>query len=211
MKPILFNTEMVKAIQEGRKTQTRRPCKGLGEYNNSSGIKADGKTLVLYRKNYNTDEVTAKPQYSVGDILYVRETWKQYEKSAGQGNTYRICKRIGYKANEEKENNSCEYAFAKWRPSIHMPKDAARLFLKVTGVRCERVRDISADDSVKEGIYVSGGLYRGEIQKNKCKSGYVCPRNAFSGIWNACYGKKYPWENNPFVFVYEFELTEKPE
>lgn len=136
-KPILFNTEMVRAILDGRKTQTRRVITPQPEKSGNLG---------LYRWKCYTDmvgesEVSSKlrnsplAKYTIGDILYVRETWGL---SFGTDAVY-------YKADNEPIRIT-------WQPSIHMPKEAARIFLRVTDVRVERLQDITPAECVREGI-----------------------------------------------------------
>lgn len=130
-----------------------------------------------------------KPPYQPGDILYVREAWFQHYDG-----TYDY--RAGHKS--EKEGG--------WRPSIHMPKDAARIFLQVTGVRVERLQDITESDAEKEGFERYG------IDRNV---GTCIPAIAnFYALWNTTIKPAdlaiYGWEANPFVWVIEFEQCEKP-
>lgn len=148
-KPILFNTEMVRAILDGRKTVTRRVVKPQSKYKYFSGwitsssdsslvgcamfsIFADGGCAVNY----------AKPSYQVGEILYVRETWSPVSVKP---------KRFLYKTHCDEADGLVEQII--WHPSIHMPKEAARTFLQVTGVRVERLQDILCDDMKKRGMY----------------------------------------------------------
>lgn len=141
IKPILFNTDMVRAILDERKTVTRRLVKFLpGENPNWTGYIKDG--LMLY--NGNNEPCCRKSPYQVGDVMYVRETW-----SEGYGEGTYI-----YKADDKlaelpefKESSKLIY-----HPSIHMPKEAARLWLKVTDVRMERLQEITADGIRSEGL-----------------------------------------------------------
>ncbi|EHK2355221.1 hypothetical protein KCK31_000640 [Clostridium perfringens] len=154
MKPILFNTAMVRAILDGEKTCTRRIIKKeipegyepLGFVLYPTDDKELG-NLVFGGKGANV--YYAKPPYKAGDILYVRETWKRYEKRVGEGNSCRLTEFYGYKADEDKAGNPSEFYEGKWRPSIHMPKEAARIFLKVTSVRAERLQDIDEEQAKK--------------------------------------------------------------
>lgn len=157
MKPILFNTEMVKAILEGRKTVTRRVVKPqpderhqhkLGYVTDSTNKKEIG-CFGFGIDEYGGNIQYAKPPYRVGDILYVRETWCKLPVSeygnfctGGEGIYY-------YKADGEKRPQGWR---AGWKPSIHMPKEAARLFLRVTGVRVERLQDITEEQAKAEGV-----------------------------------------------------------
>lgn len=140
--------------------------------------------------------------YEKGDILYVRETWNVC------GNGYR------YKADWEKDGIA---DITKWRPSIHMPKEAARIWLKVTDVRVERLQDMKPEDVRKEGMRLN-------ITPSECKSQfdkigaihfYEEARKKFSELWNSTIKKadldRYGWDASPWVWVIEFERCEKPE
>lgn len=175
-KPILFNTDMVKAIQDGTKTVTRRIIKP--KFTNTEIVIKAGKAF----ETVTTTEI--KPPYQVGDLLYVREAWNCLpipEPLRGMSNTY------WYKADGAEEGD-------KWRPSIHMPKEAARIFLRVTGVRVERLQDCGNMQAKDEGC--------------TCCSQFV-------RIWNSTVKKsdldKYGWNANPWVGVIEFERVEVSE
>lgn len=202
-KPILFNTAMVQAILDGRKTVTRRVVKeipnfihygtrimdwGLSEV----GVdEFDGEKLNFCVQT-DVDDCRAdiaKPKYHIGDVLWVRETWQRM-KRPGE-NHYYI-----YKANNQVTDMT-------WRPSIHMPKEAARIFLKVTDVRVERLQDITGEQAKNEGVIV-----------NPNPSGYMRDDYLFEFpfLWNSTIKKKdldeFGWNANPWVWVYEFERCE---
>lgn len=201
-KPILFNTEMVRAILDGRKTMTRRCVKFInGKNPNWTGYVKDG--LMIYN---GTNEPCIKPcQYHPGDIMYVRETWGEgYEEG-----TY-IYKADDKLANlpEFKESSKLIY-----HPSIHMPKEATRIFLKVTNVRVERLEDMTNKDALKEGAqgvkcdHAGLGAYGCTDCMN---TGWLEPPILeFVGIWNSTIKKsdldRYGWDANPWVWVIEFE------
>lgn len=204
MKPILFNTAMVKAILEGRKTTTRRIIKNVG---NRELLEHDGE---YYKFGYSSKAVVGtiyeaihwcKPKFNVGDILYVRETWKQYEKRIGRGSKCHLEKFYGYKADESNPKNPSEFYDGNWKPSIHMPKVAARIFLKVTDVRVEKLKHIKAGQCIKEGINLG---YK--IQSSYDASEYI---KAFADLWDTT-TKEYKWRLNPWVWVISFEQCEKP-
>lgn len=204
--PILFNTEMVQAILEGRKTVTRRLLK-LNE--NTCGLS------ILRREDdsifgiYEIDESRVigkkmhKPPCNPGDILYVRETWHKYKKRVGKGNSCRIEEFYGYKASIANSEDADE----KWRPSIHMPKEAARIWLKVTDVRVERLQEISGQEVLKEGInsLVHPNAFYFDMNQ----------RDMFARLWNSTIKKSdfdfYGWDANPLVWAIEFERCEKPQ
>ena len=163
MKPILFNTEMVRAILDGMKTQTRRLCKGQPQ---------DGVT--------SPEKMGYMPPYGVGDVLYVRETWKKVPGVPPY--IYKATYSVGE---------------VKWRPSIHMPKEAARLFLRVTGVRCERLQDMTPDDCANDGGF----------EPEAIKAVGIAP--LFGTLWDSTLRKnaikRFGWDANPWVFVISFE------
>lgn len=125
-----------------------------------------------------------------GDILYVRETWKKAPN--------------GYYYYEDWQRNDIADV-TKWKPSIHMPKEAARIWLKVTNVRVERLQDITSEQICKEGVEVEEPYVLNGEEK----------RYAFSILWNSTVKKsdldRYGWDANPWVWVIEFERCEKPE
>lgn len=135
IKPILFNTEMVRAILDGRKSCTRRLVKtrrkdACGFYVTK---KADGTFSGIYEYDENESmfDNPLMPPYQPGDILYVRETWHKYIKRVGEGKSCHLVEFYGYKASIANSEDADE----PWKPSIHMPKEAARIWLKVTDVR----------------------------------------------------------------------------
>lgn len=211
-KPILFNTEMVKAILEGRKTVTRR-CVKYKYGNTEMKMHTDkyGTRLIEIQRDVegethgrNPDGSTwhkllpyieKKAPYRKGDILYVRETWHQYEKRVGKGESCHMATFYGYRASIA----NSEDAHEPWKPSIHMPKEAARIFLKVKDVRVERLQEIDDRGCAAEGVVVSSlETYFYELYK---------PR--FMAIWNSTIKKEdmdtYGWDANPYVWVIEFE------
>lgn len=184
-KPILFNTEMVRATLEGRKTCTRRV------------IKPQAKKIYWNPASYPngwTDEhgYQRKEPYQTGDILYVRETWQHNPIPTGWP--------YDYKASPE--YNSIEHE--KWKPSIHMPKTAARIFLKVTDVRVERLQDMSIQDMINEGVKAS------DITTNRGVIEYRVV-NRFEELWDSTVKKKdldkYGFGANPWVWVIEYEMV----
>ena len=197
IKPILFNTEMVRANLEGRKSCTRRLVRFLpGENPQWTGYIRDG--LMLY--NGRNEPCIMKAPYQPGDILYVRETWcddRQFTHDSTPG-------RYFYKASES-EN-------FKWKPSIHMPKEAARILLKVTDVRVERLHEITEDGAKAEGAIDNRGfIHSPENEYDRIHTA----REHFIKIWNGTIEKSnlncYGWDANPWVWVIEFERCEKPE
>ena len=189
-RPILFNTEMVKVILDGRKTCTRRLVKFLpGKNPQWTGYIKDG--VMLY--NGKNELCIRKAQYQPGDILYVRETWC----SAYGGEKYFY---LADKLTNREERLLLNYDDVKWHPSIHMPKGAARIWLKVIDVRIERLQDITETQAQAEGC--NSGLLTGP-----CTA-----RGQFEKLWNSTIGKSdfdtYGWDANPYVWAIEFERCE---
>lgn len=226
-KPILFNTPMVQATLDDRKTATRRIVKFKGAKNPIwIGYVKDG--LNLY--NGKNEVCNEKPRYKVGDILYVRETWNICDLDI-EDNTITFV----YKASEmerdegvrtvnvsdeiyDKYDKSMAENNPDWRPSIHMPKEAARIFLRVTDVRLERLQDMILNDFKREGIIkecagcphfhdLCGGMVRLAAD---CKIDRTINYSAvFAELWDSTVDKKhrgfYGWNGNPWVWVIEFE------
>ena len=142
VKPILFNTDMVRAILDGRKTVTRQAVKpqpqGYFEVNDNP--------LYIYDMSFGNGRIY--PPYQQDDIMYVKETWHKYKKRIGKGKSCYMAEFYGYKASIANSEDSDE----KWRPSIHMPKEAVRIWLKVIGVRVERLQDITEKQAKAEGF-----------------------------------------------------------
>jgi len=200
MKPILFNTEMVRAILEGRKTVTRRAIKPQPTYSPRDGFTWNGGAYgtdlppTIKGAGYNLRCVAP---YKVNDILYVRESW--VELSSG----------YEYKADGETIDHLGNYI--KWRPSIHMPKEAARIFLKVTDVRVERLQDITEEQATKEGCKAGSFEFKGAVWGQDDTDEWTAIDD-FSNVWQSTIKKdqfnKYGWKSNPYVWVIEFEKLE---
>lgn len=197
MKPILFNTTMVHAILNGRKTMTRRvvkPTKRKGTF-----IEEDfaGRPCEWVYTGIDSKRLVkmCEPQYQVGDILWVREAYNAD-----------WCDHVIYKANGGSAIEAGYSREPKWRPAIHMPKEAARIFLKVTDVWVERLQEIIASEIEKEGMAPSN------VDKSDDFYNGIA-REVFARLWNSTVKKKnitdFGWDTNPWVFVMEFEkITE---
>lgn len=195
IKPILFNTEMVRAILGGRKTCTRR----LIKHN------VDAMLNSPYHKKHpevEDKQIISKlclPPYQPGDVLYVRETWSEWTGG------------YVYKAWSSPFPQAGAYLGEKWHPSIHMPKDAARIWLKVTEVRVERLQEITEDGAILEGAIDNRGfIHAPDDEYNHIHSA----KEHFMNIWNSTIKKsdldRYGWDANPWVWVIAFEPCEKP-
>lgn len=210
IKPILFNTEMVRAILDGNKTVTRRVIKNLPS---CEFLSLEQNPYVCYGGNTEIDYmleglyaefeangdcleyfIMRKAPCGPGDILWVRETWN--------GDW---CDHYIYKADG---GSAVAVGYAKephWHPSIHMPKEAARIFLRVNNVTVERLQSITPINCIREGVE--------RTALEQVGSEFV--RGMFSGIWDSTVKKqdldRYSWNANPWVWVIEFERCEKPE
>lgn len=230
-KGILFNTEMVKAILDGRKTQTRRLIRpqpmgrlcysmagssaGKCGYMTETCRKAWGysKEDILQEPTQEELEMRWTPPCHTDDLLYVRETWnygyvdsdcKEYchpeywfEELDRKEKGHEFLKgisRFWYKADDE------DLYGLKWKPAIHMPKEAARIWLKVTNVSVQRLKDITEEDAAAEGCQAHGI--------------FETSRNYFAALWNTTCGvagKNVPenWASNPWIWVIKFERVER--
>lgn len=223
LRPILFSTPMVQAILAGRKTQTRRIIKPQPD---DSGLWNHDKFPMSLDSELNgwwgtVDETGESKEFKCpfgwggqpylnNSTLWVRETYRAIEHS-GHGSKY------FYKA------DACETDLRdkeiKWKPSIFMPLAACRIFLKVTNVKVERVQDISNADAFKEGIewkikfpdeYPDGKYYRDYMFKDRFAAGILFEaKHSFKSLWFKINGRE-SWENNPFVWVVEFERCVHP-
>ncbi|WP_432419669.1 hypothetical protein [Herbaspirillum aquaticum] len=182
-RPILFSAPMVRAILAGDKTQTRRIAKDV-RHPDLGNVYAPG-ALVLEREPQHVIE-RACPYGRPGDRLWVRETWGYNPDHPGM--PWHAC----YRADP-----GMEYDGIKWKPSIHMPRAACRIKLEITGVRVERLQDISDFDAEDEGTRI----WAAEVQKNGNKFSSI--RSAWQAMWESINGSD-SWQANPWVWVVEF-------
>ncbi|GFI58724.1 hypothetical protein IMSAG025_02188 [Muribaculaceae bacterium] len=200
VRPILFNNDMVRAILDGRKTVARRCVKARSK--NACGFyvtfrKSDNAFMGVYDYDENERQFDSSqtPPYQPGDILYVREAWEEWTC----GYLYRawpdgICQPGAWKD-------------MPWRPSIHMPREAARIWLKVTDVRVERLQEITPEQIIKEGTTGFDAEHLEVLGEH-----YDIP---FATLWDSTIKKSdldlYGWAANPWVWVIEFEPCGKPD
>lgn len=203
MKPkgILFKAEMVRAILDGRKAQTRRIASSDPSAISIRWVE-NMDTWPETKKRYSgwIKECGApllipiKCPYPTGTVLYVKETFCQH-----QVHKEMVQYRADFDADAAAPHNS------GWRPSIFMPKWASRIWLRVTNVRVERLQDISEADAIAEGVDVNGPSGSHHFQRLAV--------GRYSNLWELIYGSNGPnsWDANPWVFIYEFTRIEKPE
>ena len=220
-RPILFSTAMVQAILAGRKTQTRRVVKPQPESVNAEAGIPVGEYLDKLRslKDKGLEHVRAGtngmafpkcPYGQPGDVLWVRETWMRLPR---EGFYAYKASHPSFKEGELKNNLLHEYGF-RWKPSIHMPKEACRLFLRVKNVRVERLQDISDADACEEGIepvYFEKNFDKKAIKafKHYTDSSFdgADAIGSFRSLWQSINGEQ-SWRDNPWVWVREFERME---
>ncbi|MFM5320911.1 hypothetical protein ACET9O_14975 [Aeromonas caviae] len=196
-RPIIFNADMVRAILEGSKTQTRRIMKPQPEpvpgqpweyWWPAKAFETMVKVSDLQRVGFEGAAADASPFGRIGDRLWVRETFGDCGV------------RLVYRADTD-DGAACQVK--RWTPSIHMPREAARILLEITDVRVERLNNISVQDALAEGMddgSSDAALAAGWFEK---------PRRAFRRLWERIYGQE-SWSSNPWVWVVEFqEIQEK--
>lgn len=207
LRPILFSTAMVQAILEGRKTQTRRVVKPQ-PMKDSAAPHKDGNQWLHMGSVYKC------PYGQPGDILWVRETWALPQDLDGND--------IGYQYKTEYGDGSEDW---NWKPSIHMPFAAARIFLRIKSVRVERLQGITEEDAIDEGVETK--LYGShpyfctlDYTRRPKKQGGFWPgfcadtgdqfRKSFHTLWQSINGAE-SWNANPWVWVVEFERIRREE
>ncbi|EAN2183717.1 hypothetical protein DWR03_16775 [Salmonella enterica] len=194
---MIFNAEMVRAILDGRKTQTRRPVK-FPLIDKNMGCELAGNELAgeLVAHNYWNS-----PYGKPGDRIWVRETFRVHSRATDVATlVYRASVRNSWTEQTHRVPIAvCDKPATpeKWTPSIHMPRWASRILLEITDVRVERLRDLSEEDAKSEGITPpAGGVLPGwEYRIN------------FRDLWMDIYGTD-SWEANPWVWVIEFKRVE---
>lgn len=230
-RPILFSSPMVRAILEGRKTQTRRVVKPQPTLDH--GLVFEG--IALGKFGAVSDSVIACPYGTIGDRLWVRETWRvgawliedgmvavDYKADGLSRRSWLLVRdedqfdrlveqscadakaaglKMGYDENYTwgPGNSPC-----RWRPSIHMPRWANRITLEITGIRVERVQEITEEDARAEGITDGGCLECGNHEPCGCSNPNPDARDAFIYLWDSINSKRHPWASNPWVWVIEF-------
>lgn len=227
MKPILFNTDMVRDILANLKTVTRRVVKPqpasklayvcMGHKHGTWSYPSKDAWKYWEDESFRLpdglpDEERARlwvPPCHTGDILYVRETWQH-----GFGGAYLYKASAGHDLFMTTDGKLV--SDIPWRPSIYMPREAARLFLRVKDVRVERLREITEDQAKAEGAREVPWAFVVDDVDGKIKSGPMqTPVKNFAGIWDSTINPKgravFGWDANPWVWVIEFERCEKPE
>ncbi|HEL3132724.1 TPA: morphogenetic protein [Klebsiella pneumoniae] len=209
---MIFNAEMVRAILDGRKTQTRRPVK-FPVHDKNLGCELAGNELAgeLSAGNY-LNSTFGKP----GDRIWVRETWQaihDYCDENGHVDERRYARSIPRNRGnywhpvyeEAWGNESREDREFPWRPSIHMPRWASRILLEITDVRVERLNAISQEDAQAEGMELAG--WRPTYSDPDSGGEVMTPYDNFAELWSSIYGDE-SWKANPWVWVISFGRVE---
>jgi hypothetical protein len=228
-RPILFKTDMVKAILEGRKTQTRRVLKPQP----TNKLQKGAMDPHWYDQDFvciaHTGKYIKCPYGDLGDLLWVRESWclsQPYDPETYYFQ-YKADRRNSYEPASEKYDYATPYI---WKPSIHMPKEACRLWLNITNIRVERLQNITAEDAIAEGIgswtddRLKSNPVRYQVYTNEDPEALYTsdPRDSFESLWDSINGKgsrnksgkgddlDLSWAANPWVWVVDFEKTTQP-
>lgn len=195
---MIFNAEMVRALLDGRKTQTRRPIKWKETRFTEIGEREDGSKWPWSEDaEHACDFWHPCPFGAVGDRIWVREAFRVHSRATDVAT-------LVYKASERnswtEQTRRVPVAVCnkpatpeKWTPSLHMPRWASRILLEITGVRVERLRSMSQDDARAEGVIAASGPMEAGL--------------AFRELWDSIYGEE-SWKANPWVWVIEFKRVE---
>jgi len=205
--PMLFSAPMVKALLDGRKTQTRRTIKFPVEFCDNTGFNFQDKHgkwwacgIGFSVESTSRNFIQGKSPYQVDDLIWVRETFRLFDATDECDHFEHPCPCPAtgepiYRATQDDGEST-------WKPSIFMPRWASRITLKVTNVRAERLQDISEADAKAEGCNHS-------TSEDAIGAGwYEKPRRAFWRLWEQINGAG-SWDANPFVWVIEFEVINK--
>lgn len=210
--PMLFSTEMVEAILNGTKTETRRIIKFPKDYDGKKVF--DNGTLGIKYSSNDFEDCLKRlaPKININDIIWVRETFQITDFLHPSDENYGYI----YKASEngkEWQNNSENW---KWKPSLFMKKDACRIFLKCVSVHAEPLQSISEESAINEGVLFDVSLPVADFKirtlyrdYRKETAGCADARSSYMTLWQKINGKE-SWKQNPFVWVYKFEKIEKP-
>ncbi|EMQ0913133.1 morphogenetic protein [Raoultella ornithinolytica] len=189
---MIFNGEMVRAILDGRRTQTRRPIKWKQTRFTEIGEREDGSKWPWSEDaDHACDFWHPCPFGAVGDRIWVRETWARYNIDQ---NSHDIAYRATTPEDWPEEG--------RWRPSIHMPRWASRILLEITNVRVERLNSISQEDAQAEGMELTG--WRPTYSDQDSGGEAWTPYDNFAQLWESIYGEE-SWKANPWVWVIEFK------
>ncbi|ENO7635005.1 hypothetical protein ACFGSQ_001238 [Klebsiella pneumoniae] len=195
---MIFNAEMVRALLDGRKTQTRRPIKWKQTRFTEIGEREDGSKWPWSEDaEHACDFWHPCPFGAVGDRIWVREAFRVHSRATDVATlVYKASERNSWTEQTRRVPVAVCNKLAtpeKWTPSLHMPRWASRILLEITGVRVERLRSMSQDDARAEGVIAASGPMEAGL--------------AFRELWDSIYGEE-SWKANPWVWVIEFKRVE---
>lgn len=229
--PILFSTPMVQAILAGRKTMTRRTVKFPKDFDGTEVYKNGHFGLKYSSSHFGGTVQRLLPPWAVGSILWVRETWQPYLRGEGE-NGYVELIRFTADGSEFPFKHNKDYSELGWhsRPSIHLPKSAARIWLEIDSIKVERLHDITVYDAGDEGVEywnvdheaLEGGEFVADYSNYEWRDDpkyedyyfptYANPIDSFFSLWRKINGKE-SFLSNPWVWVVSFKVlstTGKP-
>ena len=190
MKGILFKPEMIQAIVEGRKTQTRRVIKAVAF--GQDWLRMQDR-LIYRMPEHDYALIRLYTRYQVGETVYIKE---RLQKIGEHGIYFSDAKPVWFLGSA----NRLVWRWQKrWLSPLHCPHEAARHFIKITNVKVQRLQEITEEDAKAEGTIIPERAYFGCL-------GETPTRDAYFFLWNSI-NPKYPWESNPLVFMYEFKRT----
>ena len=192
---LIFKAPMVRAILEGRKTQTRRVAKPV-KHPDLGNLYTPGALAMGREPQHVIDR--ACPLGQPGDRIYVRETFSRHPEW-GQ---------LAFRADGEEFEDADGWLWEpKWMPSTHMPKELARIWLEITGVRVERIQEISEADAIAEGVnriaHGREGSYYSAFRNEQHPKNWIYPDDAFRELWESTGGD---WDANPWVWAIDFKV-----
>ncbi len=196
-RPILFSGPMVRAILDGRKTQTRRVCKLQPEIVDVEPRYEKNTWGFWHDDEYPNGRCVTCPYGVPGGRLWVRETWRQYHPKTSYSDG------IVYRADAQKALGAGSHSDTyQWKPSIHMPRKFCRLLLDVKAIRVERLQDISEDDADAEGV---DAVSMDDMPRQAVWS----RRQDFAQLWDSLNKKRgFGWDTNPWVWIIKFERVQ---
>ncbi|EDU3844921.1 hypothetical protein CBJ89_001962 [Salmonella enterica subsp. enterica serovar Essen] len=212
---MIFNGEMVRAILDGRKTQTRRVMKNqpAGDYPETPALIRNVGTGFQWHGLYGESSIFNCPLGSIGERIWVRETFRVHSRASDVATlVYRASVRNSWTEQTHRVPVAvCNKPAIpeKWTPSIHMPRWASRITLEITDVRVERLHNISERDSLREGLFQLPASGRYCLQPGMQYFGMAShsAKEVYSWLWASIYGEE-SWAANPWVWVIEFKRVE---
>jgi hypothetical protein len=211
-RPILFSSQIVQAILAGRKTQTRRVLNRVAtlgpvtEFQRSATPGYDWimrDRRLLWNEIKHADLLERCPHGAVGDRLWVRETWRADDYAQDDP------ERTIYRADADAEALEGIKGIVKFRPSIHMPRNRARILLEITDVRVQRLQEISDSDALAEGIVKWPPVADSWKPQQEWNIAYSSPTKAFRALWQEINAERAPWDSNPWVWAITFRLVDQ--